>query len=188
MNLVQSECHSDLDIAGFSYDEFATIMMVVFFSIIALVVFRLIAKKGHFRTVLKTALTRSDPQRIYMRPTLSTSPLSPPTIKQRRSSIMDHFTKAHHSEAQNEFIRPQHAARRSLSAFCAEPCSQVAPPRSTVGYRYDYSTEDTSFLRKSFYGSVLSDELLWLQPVAYGCLSAILVGTNRNEFRPFHTL
>ena len=181
MNLVQSECDI-ADIAGFSYDEFATIMMVVFFSIIALVVFRLIAKKGHFRTVLKTALAIS--------PIVQTvsSPLSPPTIKRRRSSIMDHFTKAHHSEAQNEFIRPQHAARRSLSAFCAEPCSQVAPPRSTVGYRYDYSTEDTSFLRKSFYGSVLSDELLWLQPVAYGCLSAILVGTNRNEFRPFHTL
>jgi hypothetical protein len=131
MNLVQSECDI-ADIAGFSYDELATIMMVVFFSTIALVVFRLIAKKGHFRTVLKTALAVS--------PIVQTvsSPLSPPTIR-RRSSTMDHFTKAHHSEAQNEFIHPQHAARRSFSAVCAEPCSQVAPPRSTVDYRYDYS-------------------------------------------------
>jgi hypothetical protein len=179
MNLVRSECDIG-DIAGVSYDEFASIMIVVFFSVMVLVAIRLVANKGHFRTVLKTVFTAQPDVPISPSDQGGTSFPDDQPMERRRSSIMKQGFEylgimMHHSEVQNEFINPNHAARRSLAAFRNIPSSQTAPPFSTGDYRFPYSTDDTSFLRKTFFGSVLSDELLWLQPITYGCMSAILV-------------
>jgi hypothetical protein len=82
---------------------------------------------------------------------------------------------------QSEFLLPENAARRSLAGFQAKASKHSAPGVSKRPYRFNYATDDESFLRHTFFGSVLSDELLWLQPIFHGCVSGLLVREERSE-------
>ena len=103
------------------------------------------------------------------------------TKKTRRRSVLEvslEFFGFHKDskEKKSEFLLPKNAARRSLAAFRAKASKHTAPQPCLLPYRATYSTDDASFLRHSFFGSVLSDELLWAQPITYACFSGLLVG------------
>ena len=107
---------------------------------------------------------------------------SPP----RRRSLVDQGLeligfKHYHILTQSEFLLPANAARRSLAGFHAKASKHSAPGVSKRPYRFDYTTADSSFLRHTFCGSVLNNELLWLQPIFHGCVSGLLVRQERSE-------
>jgi hypothetical protein len=190
LDLVQSECDFG-DIASIPYDEFASIMVVVFSVVIILVTLRL--NGCNFHNVMRIVAILTEANKVVNKPR-SVNPQENEArsrrtltreqttlgFKPRRRSLVDQGLeligfKHYHILTQSEFLLPENAARRSLAGFQAKASKHSAPGVSKRPYRFDYTTADSSFLRHTFCGSVLNNELLWLQPILHGCVSGLLV-------------
>jgi hypothetical protein len=68
-----------------------------------------------------------------------------------------------HGEVLPAFKQKHQSTQRLVSGVSKRP------------YRFDYTTDDSSFLRLTFIGSVLNNEPLWIQPICLGCVSGVLV-------------